>query len=125
MDAAQSSRLQNGVAAYNRGRYFECQQIFEDLHRDCEGGEAALVQSLTMISCGMHIHFHRGGGRGALNLFRQALIILDDLRPACCGVATGDLYDQLFAYVEELQGRSKPGARFFDRFLAPKIPSAG
>jgi hypothetical protein len=80
-----------------------------------------LLRSLLMVACGMHLHFHRGGGRGALNLIRQSLMILADLRPEASGVATGELYDALEAYLQDLQDRKKPGANFFDRWLAPRI----
>jgi hypothetical protein len=69
----------------------------------------------------MHLHFNRGGGRGTLNLFRQSLIALEDFRPRRLGIETAELYDALAAYVEELQERRRPGARLFDRWLAPRI----
>ena len=121
MTEAQREALGRAIDMYNRGRYFDSQQVLEDLHNECDEQRRVLLRALTMMACGMHIHFHRGGGRGALNLLRQSLVILDDLRPQCAGVATGDLYDELFAYVEDLQGRKSPGAGFFDRWLVPKV----
>ncbi len=124
MTHEQRASLLEAVAIYNRGNYFESQEVLEDLHNACAEDDRDLAKSLTMIACGMHIHFRRGGGRGALNLFRQALIILDDLRPQSEGIATDALYEELFAYLEELQERKKPGAGFFDRWLAPRIRQA-
>lgn len=121
MNAPQLEMLGRAIEMYNRGRFFECQAVLEELHNACDDEHRPLVRSLTMMACGMHIHFQRGGGRGALNLLRQSLVILDDLRPHACGVATGPLYEELFAYVEDLQGRGKPGAGFFDRWLVPKL----
>ncbi len=122
MTREQQADLERATDLYNRGRYLDCQEVLERLHLQCDGGDQALVKALAMIACGMHIHFRRGGGRGALNLMRQSLVILDDLRPTCAGVATAVLYDTLFAFVEEVQGRRKSGAWFLDRWLAPKIP---
>lgn len=116
--------LWRAVRLYNEGDYLACQELLEEIHRSCTEEEKALVRALAMLATAMHLHFHRGGGRGALNLIRQSLILLDDLRPAACGVATQDLYDSLAAYLEELQDRRKPGAIFFDRWLVPKIRSA-
>lgn len=121
MTPEQLDSLGRAIDLYNRGRYFDSQQIFEDLHNECGEPYRSLVRSLAMAACGMHIHFNRGGGRGALNLLRQCLIILQDLAPQCAGVATGELYEGLFAYLEDLQGRKKPGAGFFDRWLVPKV----
>jgi predicted metal-dependent hydrolase len=121
VDAAQREQLERGIDLYNRGEYFAAQEHLEAVLNSVGGDEQALVRALVMVACGMHLHFHRGGGRGALNLFRQGLMILDDLRPECQGVATSELYDGLEAYLQDLQDRRKPGAGFFDRWLAPRI----
>jgi hypothetical protein len=114
--------LDEAIARYNRGDYLGAQEGFEDALNKGPAEVEPLARALLMLTCGMHLHFHRGGGRGALNLFRQCLLLLEDLRPEAAGVATGELYDALQAYLQELQDRKKPGAGFFDRWLAPKIP---
>jgi hypothetical protein len=116
--------LDEPIARYNRGDYLTAQQGFEDALNGEPGELEPLTRALLMLACGMHLHFHRGGGRGALNLFRQSLLMLEDLRPENGGVATGELYDTLQAYLQDLQDRKKPGAGFFDRWLAPKIRPA-
>src|SRR5215471_10431529 len=121
MDASQRERFVEGIALYNRGDYFAAQEHLEAVLNAVGADEQPLPRALMMVACGMHLHFHRGGGRGALNLFRQGLMLLDDLRPECEGVATGELYEALEAYLQDLQERRKPGAGFFDRWLAPRI----
>jgi len=113
--------LWRAVRLYNSGDYLACQELFEEIDRACAAERKPLVRALAMLACGMHLHFHRGGGRGALNLMRQCLVLLDDLRPAAAGIATAELYEALLAYVQDLQDRKKPGPIFFDRWLAPKI----
>ena len=124
MDDDLRRRLREAIELYNCGRYFESQEHFEAVHNECDEGDRDLPQALLMAACGMHLHFHRGGGRGALNLLRQSLLILDGLGAEREGVATADFNEALFAYLEELQSRKKRGAGFFDRWLAPKIPFA-
>ncbi len=121
MDDAQRAQLEQGIALYNKGDYFGAQEYLEDLLNAVEGNEQALARALLMIAAGMHMHFYRGGGRGTLNLFRQSLMLLDELRPQCAGVGTAELYEALEAYLQDLQDRRKPGAGFFDRWLAPRI----
>jgi predicted metal-dependent hydrolase len=116
--------LWRAVRLYNSGDYLACQELLEEIDRGCTEERKPLVRALAMLSCAMHLHFHRGGGRGALNLMRQCLILLDDLRPEAAGIATGELYEGLIAYLEDLQERRTPGPIFFDRWLAPKIRSA-
>jgi len=106
---------------YNRGEYLSCQELLEHVYAGSEAVEQPLIRAVLMLACGMHLHFHRGGGRGALNLFRQSLVAMDDFRPRHLGVEVGELYEALEAYLEELRDRRKPGAGFFDRWLAPRV----
>ena|SRR5262245_42042509 len=121
VDSSQQQQFEHAIQLYNRGDYFTAQEEFEQVLNALGSDDQPLVRALLMVACGMHLHFHRGGGRGALNLFRQALMILVDLRPECAGIATGELYEALEAYLQDLQERRKPGAGFFDRWLAPRI----
>lgn len=121
VETAQREQLENGIALYNRGDYLAAQECLEAVLNTVDSAEQPLPRALLMMACGMHLHFHRGGGRGALNLFRQSLVLLDDLQPECEGVATAELYEGLEAYLQDLQERRKPGASFFDRWLAPRI----
>lgn len=124
MDEERCRETRAAIDLYNRGKYFESQEALERIHALCGEEDRLLVRSLAMVACAMHLHFHRGGGRGALNLLRQALILLEDMRPTSGGVQTGALYESLAAYVEDLQGRKKQGASFLDRWLAPRIQLA-
>jgi predicted metal-dependent hydrolase len=121
VQSAQREQLEQGIELYNRGDYMAAQQHLEDVLNALGADEQPLVRALLMVACGMHLHFHRGGGRGTLNLFRQALMILHDLRPESEGIATGELYEALEAYLHDLQERRTPGAGFFDRWVAPRI----
>jgi predicted metal-dependent hydrolase len=121
VDSSQREQLQQGIDRYNRGEYLAAQEHLESVLNSVDADDQALVRALLMIACGMHLHFHRGGGRGALNLFRQGLMIIGDLRPESQGVATGELYEAMEAYLQDLQERRKPGANFFDRWVAPRI----
>lgn len=121
VDAAQREQFERAIRDFNRADYIAAQEGLEAVLNGVAADEQPVVRALLMIACGMHLHFHRGGGRGVLNLFRQSLMILADLRPERAGVATGELFDALEAYLQDLQERKKPGANFFDRWLAPRI----
>lgn len=121
MTSDTEQRFYEALNQYNRGDYLSAQEIFERVHAECETADQALVKGLLMLACGMHLHFNRGGGRGTLNLFRQSLIAFDDYRPSHRGVQVAELYDALDAYIQDLQERTKAGARFLDRWLAPRV----
>lgn len=113
--------LLNAVDRYNRGDYFAAQETLEQLFNAAPPEDQPLLRALMILSTGMHLHFRRGGGRGVLNLLRQTLVLLDQIGPERDGIATGELFEAVEAYLQELEGRAKPGAGFFDRWLAPKI----
>lgn len=121
MTAETQQRFYDALQQYNRGDYLSAQETLESVHAASEAADQGLVKALLMLACAMHLHFNRGGGRGTLNLLRQSLIAFDDYRPSHRGVHVDELYDALDAYVQDLQDRSKPGARFLDRWLAPRI----
>jgi predicted metal-dependent hydrolase len=121
MDTGTRVTFYRGLALYNRGKYLECQDPLEEAYRNADEGERPLVRALIALACGMHLHFSRGGGRGVENLFQRSLMEMDDFRPHHLGVDVDDLVQALQAYLDELRDRRKPGAGFFDRWLAPRI----
>lgn len=125
MDSAARDDLYSAIALFNRGEHLAAQEQLETLYNRLDGDDQPLVRALMLVACGMHLHFKRGGGRGATNCFRQGLVMLDDMKPEREGIATGELFDALEAYLQELNTRRKPGAGFFDRWLAPKIRVSG
>jgi len=118
---ADREQMLAAVDRYNRGDYFAAQEELESLFNRLDGGDQSLVRGLMILATAMHLHFRRGGGRGVLNLLRQTMVILDQLGAEHEGVATGELFEAVEAYLQELESRKKAGAGFFDRWLAPKI----
>lgn len=121
MDAAARTAMLDAVDRYNRGDHLDAQEALEGLFNALPADDQPLVRALMILATAMHLHFRRGGGRGVLNLIRQAMVILDELGPEREGVATGELFEAAQAYLQELESRRKPGARFLDRWLAPRI----
>ena len=121
MEPAARTAMLEAVDRYNRGDYLVAQESLEGLFNTLPAEDQPLVRALMILATAMHLHFRRGGGRGVLNLLRQAMVILDELSPEREGVATGELFEAAQAYLQELESRKKAGAGFFDRWLAPKI----
>jgi predicted metal-dependent hydrolase len=122
MDEALRTDLREAVALYNRGDYLTAQEHLEEVYAGlADERDRALLKGLAAVACAMHLHFRRGGGKGVLNLLRQSLFLLDELRPSHAGVQVEELWDALDAYLADLKDRRKPGAGFLDRWLAPRI----
>jgi hypothetical protein len=91
------------------------------LHQDAEPSAEPLVRAAAILATAMHLHFHRGGGRGVVNLLRQFLLTLEDDQESRLGIDVVQLREAVEAYLADLQERRKPGAGFFDRWLVPKV----
>lgn len=121
MPGTDRDALHAALLRYNRGEYLDCQESLEAVYALADAADQPLIRALIALACGMHLHFHRGGGRGVENLLRQCLLGLDDFRPRHLGIETGELFEAVEAYLEDVKSRRKPGAGFFDRWLAPRI----
>jgi hypothetical protein len=118
---SQEEMFHAALALYNRGDYLGCQQLVDEAYAQADPADQPLVRATAMLATAMHLHFKRGGGRGVINLLQQFLVTLDDRREDRLGINVAELYDAVEAYLAELKERKKPGASFFDRWLAPRI----
>jgi len=88
-----------------------------------------LIVALNQIAAAFHLRFERGGRQASINLMSQAMIVLDDMKPARGGVDVERLCVELAAYTEEVRATPrderdglKHRARIFlERRRAPKI----
>jgi hypothetical protein len=120
VDTETRDHFYSAIDLYNRGKYLQAQHELDELYPNA-GEMQPIVRAVAMLAAAMHLHFQRGGGRGVTNLLQQCLIVLEDSREPLLGIETGELYEAVEAYVLELRERRKPGASFFDRWLAPRV----
>lgn len=128
-DAAKPPALDQAIDSYNRGEYFDAAEMFESAARDAADDLKALVAALNRIAAALHLRFERGGRQSSINLLSQAMLALDDLKPARAGIDTERLFDELTAYIEEVRasprderdGLKHRARLFLERRRAPKI----
>jgi predicted metal-dependent hydrolase len=127
--------IDDAIAAFNRGEYFEAAEMFEAAARAAGNDEnnendlKGLLIAFNQIAAAFHLRFERGGRQASINLMSQAMIVLDDMKPARGGVDVERLCVELAAYTEEVRGTPrderdglKHRARIFlERRRAPKI----
>jgi hypothetical protein len=126
------SKFDDAVAAFNRGEYFDAAEMFELSVAGVAAELKDLVAVLNRIAAAMHMRFERAGRQSAINLMSQAMLMLEDMKPARGGIDTGRLFDEVYAFTEEIRAaprdeRSglKHRARIFlERRRAPKINRA-
>jgi len=120
MTADVPAAVRRGVRLFNRGRYLAAQQVFEAAMRDAAVADRAFLEALVQLAGGLHLRTRRGATRGALNLIRQALILVDDYRPSAHGVDVDACIADFDAYVDWVKGLGRPH-RFLDRLRIPRL----
>jgi predicted metal-dependent hydrolase len=123
--------MEDAIAAFNRGAYFEAAEMFEALARAAARDDQlkGLIVAFNQIAAAFHLRFERGGRQASINLMSQAMIALDDMKPERGGIDVERLCAELAAYTEEVRATPrderdglKHRARIFlERRRAPKI----
>ncbi len=92
---AADPRFEAGVAAFDRGDYFEAHELWEELWRDASPADRLFYKGLIQLAVACH-HRGRGNRSGADRLYHSARRYLEPYRPA---YGTIDL-DRLLAAME-------------------------
>lgn len=125
-------KLSEAIAAFNRGMYFEAGERFEHALAEALSEDRELVAALVRIAAALHLRFERGGRQAAVNLISQALLVLEDFRPARAGIDVERLCTELAAMADEIRAsprEERAGLRYRARLLverrrAPRINAA-
>lgn len=121
--------LQAAIARFNQGDYFAAGESFETLAANSAAEAKALPEALNRIAAGLHLRFERGGRQAAINLLSQALIVLEDFRPARAGIDVDRLYEDINSFVgvvrssprDESAGLKHRARLMLERRRAPRI----
>ena len=130
-DYSPPASFADAIAAFNRGAYFDAAEMFETASKAAGDDDdlKALIVAFNQIAAALHLRFERGGRQASINLMSQAMLALDDLKPARGGVDVERLCVELAACTEEMRATPrderdglKHRARIFlERRRAPKI----
>ena len=127
-------QLKEAIGSFNRGDYFAASEQFEIVGHDAEESLKDVVGALHRVAAGLHLRFARGGRQSTINLLSQAMMALDELRPARAGIDLERLYNEVSAFTDEVRasprehetGALKQRARLFlERRRAPRIVMLG
>lgn len=117
------------IAAFNRASYFEAAERFEHALSGGNPEVDEMAAALGRVAAALHLRFERGGRQAAVNLLSQALLALEDFRPARAGIDVERLCVELTAMADEIRASprdEREGLRyrarlFVERRRAPKI----
>ncbi len=109
-----------GLRLFNRGRYLDAQGVWEDAWREAPTDDRPFLEGLVQLAGALHLRTRRGGTRGASHLLSQALVTLEDYRPAAHGLDVEALVSDFGAYGDWLRAVARPH-RFTDALRIPRL----
>lgn len=118
--AGPGDAIRRGARLFNRGRYLSAQQLWEASWRDAPPEVRGLLEALVQLAGGLHLRTRRAATRGAAHLLAQALVALEDYRPAAHGVDVEGLLADFGAYLAWVREVDRPH-RFLDRLRIPRL----
>lgn len=86
--------MDEGLALFNAGRYYEAHEAWEQAWQREQGVRRQLLQALILLAAGW-LKRERGNARGAHTLFTRALARLQGLPGVCEGVEVERLVPQV------------------------------
>jgi hypothetical protein len=86
--------FQRGLALFNRGEFFACHEVWEELWLRSTGAEKLFFQGLIQAAVAI-LHAERGNLRGATSTWRKARTKLDALPANHMGIALAEFRDAL------------------------------
>ena len=112
--------VRRGTRLFNRGRYLDAQALWEEVWRTAPTDDRPFLEALVQLAGGLHLRTRRGGMRGASHLMSQALVTLEDYRPAAHGLDVDTLLNEFGDYVEWVRSLGRPH-RFVDGLRIPRM----
>jgi predicted metal-dependent hydrolase len=103
-----AAAVRRGARYFNRGRYLLAQQAWEAVWHDATPEDRGFLEGLIQIAGGLHLHARQSGTRSAVHLLSQALITLEDYRPAAYGIDVEALVADADAFVGWLKRGGQP-----------------
>jgi dTDP-4-amino-4,6-dideoxygalactose transaminase len=101
------SKLQQGIALFNAGSFFDAHEVLEDVWRELSGPEKDFLQAVIQVAVGLH-HYSTGNLVGARSLLARSSRKLADYPAAYCGIAVDLLRRSLDEWMPALADGAAP-----------------
>ncbi len=112
--------LREGITLFNRGEYFECHEVLEEIWRAEPDPVRALYQGILQIGVAFY-HLHRENWRGAVKLLDGGTEKVARFTPRCLGVDTDSLNREARECLARLRELGPERVTEFDWSLIPAI----
>jgi uncharacterized protein len=102
--------FERGVALFNRGDFFACHEVWEELWLRSTGAEKIFYQGLIQTAAAI-LHAERGNSRGASSTLRKAHAKLAMLPARHQGIALGELLEAVAKFLADASASAELPAR--------------
>jgi predicted metal-dependent hydrolase len=96
--------FQRGLALFNRGDYFSCHEVWEELWLRSAGDEKLFYQGMIQAAVAI-LHAERGNLRGAVSTWRKACAKLDAMPSHHMGIALTEFREALASFIANVHDR--------------------
>ncbi len=110
-----------GIRLFNKGEYFECHEMVEDIWMRSEGMDHLHYQGIIQLAIALN-HYQKGNFAGAMGLYEKACDKWNRLPAHYMGVDLKELREKADNFFEKVREAGAPGMGQVDLSLVPKIP---
>jgi len=97
--------FQAGIDLFNRGRFFEAHEAWEEIWRSTTPEPKGLFQGLVQVAAALHQHLDLRRTEGPRRTLAKARRNLEPFAPAALGIDVGDLLARVGEWEGWLAGR--------------------
>jgi predicted metal-dependent hydrolase len=108
------------VALFNRGEFFECHEVLEELWKAERRPIRDLFQGIIQIAVGLH-HLKRGNRRGALFGLNHGAVRVARFGPSCFGLDIRHLLDDVQVVLAQIETGPEADVGKLNSLVAPRI----
>ncbi len=94
------ARFREGIGLFNDGHYFAAHEAWEDFYRRAEEEHKPFIEALIQLAAAFRMRVDFGEVKGPARASRQALIRLENYRPAYLGVKVAPLMEAVEKWAE-------------------------
>jgi predicted metal-dependent hydrolase len=113
-------QFRRGIEEFNRGSFFECHDILEDLWMGTRGADRLFLQGMIQISVGFY-HLLNDNYRGAVSQYTKGLTRLERYRPVHRGIELEPLMKAVVTWLARAERGVRGETVEIDGTKFPKI----
>lgn len=95
-------RFTLGIDKFNKGEFYECHDILEDVWFEIRGQDRKFYQGLIHLAVGFYHILHRNNPKGALSQLNKGVTKLSAFKPAYQGVELENLVRKVERCINEI-----------------------